>query len=82
MLLRYGYAKKPVGEFGNWLAESMDEKNMSQADLAELIRKSQATISGWIRERAKPSYSTVIVLSIIFNDDFDLIWAKVERDWA
>lgn len=82
MRLREPYARKVRGKFGEWLADKMDETNMIQSELAALMHINQASVSFWQTHYRKPSYLCVMVLCMIFNDDYEKVWNLVEEDWA
>lgn len=82
MRLREPYARKTNGKFGEWLIDKLDEHNMTQTELADLLHVTQSNVSAWGTHRCRPKYLYVMVLCMIFNDDYEEVWKLVEEDWA
>ena len=59
--------------FPERLKSLRQEKNMLQQDLAEHLKVSKSTISGWEVGRNQPSYDTLIELSIFFGVSVDYL---------
>ena len=53
--------------FPERLKSLRQEKNMLQQDLAEHLKVSKSTVSGWEVGRNQPNYDTLIELSIFFG---------------
>lgn len=52
---------------------SASRENMLQQDLAEHLKVSKSTISGWEVGRNQPNYDTLIELSIFFGVSVDYL---------
>ena len=59
--------------FPERLKSLRQEKNMLQQDLAEHLKVSKSTISGWEVGRNQPNYDTLIELSIFFGVSVDYL---------
>lgn len=59
--------------FPERLKSLRQEKNMLQQDLAEHLKVSKSTISGWEVGRNQPDYDTLIELSIFFGVSVDYL---------
>ena len=59
--------------FPERLKSLRQEKNMLQQDLADHLKVSKSTISGWEVGRNQPDYDTLIELSIFFGVSVDYL---------
>lgn len=59
--------------FPERLKSLRQEKNMLQQDLAEHLKVSKSTISGWEVGRNQPDYDTLIELSFFFGVSVDYL---------
>lgn len=73
---------QPIGEFGTWLSDRLDELSITQFELAGMLRISPATVSNHIRRRSRPQILYLISYSVVLNADYNDLKEMVERDWA
>ncbi len=59
--------------FPERLKSLRQEKNMLQQDLAEHLKVSKSTVSGWEVGRNQPNYDMLIELSIYFGVSVDYL---------
>ena len=64
--------------FPERLKSLRQEKNMLQQDLAEHLKVSKSTISGWEVGRNQPDYDTLIELSIFFGVSVDYLLGNTD----
>lgn len=54
-------------KYSEILKEIMNDKNLSQAKLAEILSANQTTISQWLLGKKKPSYDNILAIYEKFN---------------
>lgn len=59
--------------FSRKIEISSSRENMLQQDLAEHLKVSKSTVSGWEVGRNQPNYDTLIELSIFFGVSVDYL---------
>lgn len=73
--------KEPVGEFGKWLADRIDERNMTNYQVSDLMGIGIWAISYHLHEKKLPSYKTVKKYCAIFEvEDYFEVYEMVMRD--
>lgn len=82
MILRARYAARPKGEFGVYVSNRLDELNMTQYEMANVLKISSATVSKHLSHVSKPTLPYVLAYSIVLRTDYSDLQAMVERDWA
>lgn len=82
MIIKSRALAQPVGIFGVWLSDRLDELNMTQHELAHMLHISPATVSKHVGHKSKPQMLYLISYGVVLNADFNDLKEMVERDWA
>lgn len=76
-ILRRNFMKN---NFGDFLKEKRQEKNLTQKDLANMLHVSESAISKWEKDVARPDISLLPILAEILGvSEHELITASIDR---
>lgn len=62
-----------INNFQISLAAARVNANMTQQEVAEKVHKSKNTIVNWEKGKAKPDFSALTMLSVLYNVPIDYI---------
>lgn len=62
-----------INNFHISLAAARVNANMTQQEVADKVHKSKNTIVNWEKGKAKPDFSTLTMLSVLYNVPIDYI---------
>ncbi|MCI6947689.1 MAG: helix-turn-helix transcriptional regulator [Oribacterium sp.] len=62
-----------INNFQISLAAARVNANMTQQEVADKVHKSKNTIVNWEKGKAKPDFSTLTMLSVLYNVPIDYI---------
>ena len=71
---------KPIGSFGKWLKDKMEEHDLTEQELANIIGINRATVNYHVRGRIIPHLRTVQAYSRYFCVPWQDIYDMVLRD--
>ncbi|WP_142413098.1 helix-turn-helix domain-containing protein [Hathewaya massiliensis] len=64
--------------FGDKLKQLRDEKNITQQELADILKVGRPTIAGYETKGKQPDYDKLIILSNYFNVSIDYLLGKTD----
>lgn len=60
-------------DFGEWLQEQLDRRDMSQADFTRVGKFTTANVSRWINNERMPSSGSAVRIARVFGIDEDIV---------
>ena len=83
-LVKYRYCggeQMPVYDFGLRLKELRESKRLSQADVADRLEITRATISGYECNTITPSVEQLVKLAVLYNTSLDYMMGMENRSY-
>lgn len=79
--MRSTYKPTGIGRFGSWLADKLEENNLSCGDFAKTLKCSRTIIESHIRELSKPAFVYILAYCQFLGGNPWEVWGMAEQDW-